>query len=82
MNYEETMRRQKAQEEAMQTMQNTQEKADTVSTDLLKVLNHLATTLTIGPPPTSQSPQSSPAELRTGTPGISSLGPISKQRDG
>ncbi len=35
------MRRQNAQEEAMQTMQNTQEKADTASTDLLKVLTHL-----------------------------------------
>jgi hypothetical protein len=38
--------------------------------------------LTIGQRPTSPSLQSSPAELRTGTPGISSLGPISKQRDG
>ncbi len=44
--YEETMRKQKAQEEAMQTMQNTQEKANTTSTDLLKVLNHLATIVT------------------------------------
>ena len=44
--YEETMRRQKAQEEAMQTMQNTKEQADTASTDLLKFLNHLTTIVT------------------------------------
>jgi hypothetical protein len=41
--YVETMRRQKAQEEALQTMQNPQANEETASKDLLKVLSHLAT---------------------------------------
>ena len=44
--YVETMRRQKAQEEAMQTMQTPQANEDTASKDLLKVLSHLATIVT------------------------------------
>ncbi len=44
--YVETMRRQKAQEEAMQTMRTPQAQAETASSDLLKVLNHLATIVT------------------------------------
>ncbi len=42
----ETMRRQKAQEEAMQTTQTPQAQAETASSDLLKVLSHLATIVT------------------------------------
>jgi hypothetical protein len=44
--YVETMRRQKAQEEAMQTMQNPQANEETASKDLLKVLSHSATIVT------------------------------------
>jgi hypothetical protein len=44
--YVETMRRRKAQEEAMQAMQNTQATANTASTDLHKVLSHLTTIVT------------------------------------
>jgi hypothetical protein len=44
--YVETMRRQKAQEEAMQAMKTPPVQADTAPTDLLKVLNHLATIVT------------------------------------
>jgi hypothetical protein len=44
--YVETMRRQKAQEEAMQTMQTQQANEETASKDLLKVLSHLATIVT------------------------------------
>jgi hypothetical protein len=40
------MRRQKAQEEAMQTMQNPQANEETAYKDLLKVLSHLATIVT------------------------------------
>jgi hypothetical protein len=40
------MRRQKAQEEAMQTMQTPQANEETASKDLLKVLSHLATIVT------------------------------------
>ncbi len=42
----ETMRRQTAQEEAMQTMQNPQANEETASKDLLKVLSHLVTIVT------------------------------------
>ena len=79
------MRRQKAQEEAMQTMQTPQANEETASKDLLKVLSHLATIVTENRTAFDVSElklQSSPTELRTGTPGISSLEPISKQRDG
>jgi hypothetical protein len=60
---------------------------DLMKTQLLKTYSKSSaiwpqSSLTIGPHPTSQKLQSSPAELRTGTPGISSLEPISKQRDG
>ncbi len=44
--YVETMRRQKSQEEAMQTMQNLQANEETASKDLLKVPSHLATIVT------------------------------------
>jgi hypothetical protein len=44
--YVETMRRQKAQEEAMQAMNTPQVQADTAQIDLLKVLSHLATIVT------------------------------------
>jgi hypothetical protein len=44
--YVETMRRQKTQEEAMQTMQNPQANEETASKDLLKVFSHLATIVT------------------------------------
>jgi hypothetical protein len=44
--YVETMRKQKAQEEAMQTMQTPQVNEETASKDLLKVLSHLATIIT------------------------------------
>jgi hypothetical protein len=81
--YVETMRRQIAQEEAMWTMQTPQAQAETASNYLLKVLSHLATIVTDNRTATIVTTvQSSPAELRTGTPGISSLEPISKQRDG
>jgi hypothetical protein len=40
------MRRQKAQEEAMHTLQTPQATEETVSKDLLKVLSHLATIVT------------------------------------
>ncbi len=71
-------------------MQNTQEKSDTGK---IRHSFHRpaqspqppdwppSSLTSIGPTPTSQSLQSSLAELRTGTPGISSLGPISKQRN-
>ena len=44
--YVETMRRQKAQEEAMRTLQTPQANEETASKDLLKVLSHLATIVT------------------------------------
>ncbi len=64
-------------------MQTPQAQAETASNYLLKVLSHLATIVTDNRTATIVTTvQSSPAELRTGTPGISSLEPISKQRDG
>jgi hypothetical protein len=44
--YQETMRLQKAQEEAMYAMQNSQVQVDPATTDLLKVFNYLATIVT------------------------------------
>ncbi len=79
--YEETMseetKKRKKRQCAMPAMQNPQAQADTACTDLLKVLSHLATIVTDNW--TASDVSEPPAELRTGTPGISSLGPISSK---
>jgi hypothetical protein len=67
----------------MQTLKTSQANEETASKDLLKVLSHLATIVTDNRTASdvSEAPKFS-GRTEAGTPGISSLEPISKQRDG